>query len=137
MLDPDGFLAEGPGWNIFLISDGVLWTPEPRNVLLGVSRGMAMEQARKIGIEVREANLGRYEALMADEMFCTSTTYGMCHAVTFEGQTIGDGTPGPVFQQLRNSWIEEVGVDFVAQAHDYAARLPAWLEQQQASHVGV
>jgi len=133
MLDPDGFLAEGPGWNVFLISRGVLSTPEPRNILQGISRGMAIELAQKLGIDVCQTNLGRYEALMADEIFCTSTTYGMVHAITFEGQIVGDGTPGPVFRRLREAWIEEVGVDFVAQAHDYAARLPGWLERQQAS----
>src|SRR5438552_4529772 len=40
LLDPDGFLAEGPGWNLFLVKKGVLYTPEPRNILLGVSRAV-------------------------------------------------------------------------------------------------
>ena len=137
MCDPDGFLAEGPGWNVFLISDNVLYTPEPRNVLLGVSRGMAIELAQKLGIEVRQTNLGRYEALMADEMFCTSTTYAMVHAATFEGQTVGDGTPGPVFRRLRRAWMDEVGVDFVAQAQSYARRLSEWSEKQVSRGVGV
>jgi branched-chain amino acid aminotransferase len=136
MLDTDGFLAEGPGWNVFLISDNVLYTPEPRNVLLGVSRGMAIELAQKLGIEVRQTNLGRYEALMADEMFCTSTTYAMVHAATFEGQTVGDGTPGPVFRRLRRAWMDEVGVDFVAQAQSYARRLSEWSEKQVSRGVG-
>jgi len=59
LLDPDGFLAEGPGWNIFLVRDGVLVTPEPRNILLGVSRNATMEYARGLGIPVREANATR------------------------------------------------------------------------------
>jgi len=126
LLDPDGFLAEGPGWNIFLVKDNVIYTPEPRNILLGVSRGTVLDLARDLAIEVRETNLGRYEALMADEIFCTATTYSLVHATTFEGQTIGDGRPGPVFQQLTAAWKELVGIDFVTQAHDYARRLPAW-----------
>lgn len=126
MLDTDGFLAEGPGWNIFLVKDGVLYTPEPRNILLGVSRSATIELARQLGIDVRETNLGRYEALTADEMFCTATTYCLVHANSFEGQTIGDGGQGRVFQRLIAAWKELAGVDFVAQAHEYADRLPEW-----------
>jgi branched-chain amino acid aminotransferase len=131
MMDPDGYLAEGPGWNVFLVKDGVLYTPEPRNILRGVSRSTVMDLARQRGIEVREANLGRYEALHADELFCTATTYGMVHAASFEGQAVGDGQAGLMFQVIREAWIEMVGVDFVQQAHDYKHRLPAWQEAER------
>ena len=129
LLDPDGFITEGTGWNILLVKDGVLFSPEPRNILLGVSRGATFDLARKLGIEVRETNLGRYEALMADEILCTATTYSLVHATTFEGQTVGDGGPGPVFGRLLQAWKEMAGVDFVAQAKDYAQRLESWREQ--------
>ena len=130
MLDTDGFLAEGPGWNIFLVKDGILYTPEGRNVLLGVSRATVIELAVHLGVEVREVNLGRYEALMADEMFTTSTPYCMVHVRSFEGQDVGDGTAGPIFTKIINAWKESVGVDFVAQAQIYAERLPQWNQQQ-------
>ena len=133
LLDPDGFLAEGPGWNIFLVKRGELLTPEPRNILLGVSRATPLDLARQCGIPVRETNLGRYEALMADELLCTATTYALVHATTIEGQTIGDGSPGPIFRRLLDAWKHSVGVDFVAQAHDYAARLPEWERRQAVS----
>ena len=135
MLDPDGFIAEGPGWNIFLVKDGVLYTSEPRNCLLGVSRGVVLQLAAQLGIPLRETNLGRYEALCADEMFCTATTYSLVHAVSFEGQTVGDGQPGPIFRKITKAWQEMVGVDFVAQAHSYAERVDMW--EQQASSVTV
>ena len=60
LMDPDGFLAEGPGWNIFLVKDGTLMTPEPRNSLIGVSRQTTIKLARALGITVQEKNLGRY-----------------------------------------------------------------------------
>ncbi|MFP6765876.1 MAG: aminotransferase class IV [Planctomycetaceae bacterium] len=129
LVDPDGFLAEGPGWNIFLVKNGVLLTPEARNILRGVSRETTIELARQLGIEVRETNLGRYEALLADEIFCTATSCSLVHASSFEGQLIGDGTPGPLYLALQNAWKERVGIDFVAQAHSYASRLQVWLEQ--------
>jgi len=131
LLDPDGFLAEGPGWNIFLVRKGVLYTPEPRNILLGVSRATTIELACDLGVSVVETNLGRYEALQADELFCTATSYCLVHGTSFEGQTVGDGTPGPVFQKLIEAWKELAGVDFIAQSHDYAARLPEWEKRQQ------
>jgi len=135
LLDPDGYLAEGPGWNIFLVKNGELLTPEPRNILLGVSRATTIELARELGLAVRETNLGRYEALRADEIFCTATTYALVHARSFEGQTLGDGSPGPVFTRLVEAWKKLAGVDFVAQAQDYAQRLPAW-EQAALSALG-
>jgi branched-chain amino acid aminotransferase len=130
LLDPDGFLAEGPGWNIFLVKDRVLHTPEPRNILLGVSRATTIELARELEIPVRETNLGRYDALQADEIFCTATTYALVHAATFEGQPVGDGRPGAVFRQLLEAWKRTAKVDFVAQARQYAASLPEWEARQ-------
>jgi len=130
LLDPDGFLAEGPGWNIFLVKDGVLYTPEPRNILLGVTRATTIDLARDLGIPVIEANLGRYEALQADELFCTASSYCLVHGASFEGQAVGDGKSGPIFQKLLEAWKKLAGLDFVAQAHDYARRLPEWEQQQ-------
>ena len=132
LLDPDGYLAEGTGTNVFLVRDGQLLTPEPRNILLGVSRATVLELAQELHISCRETNLGRYEAMTADEMFITATSFCMCHACSFEGRRIGDGTPGPIVRRLQNAWIERVGVDFVAQAHDYAARLEAWTSKEKA-----
>lgn len=134
--DPDGFLAEGPGWNIFLVKDGTLYTPEPRNILLGVSRATILELAGELGIPVCETNLGRYEALQADEVFCTATTYCLVHATTFEGQTVGDGKPGPVFTKLMDAWKRLAGVDFVAQAHQYAKQVDAWEKRQRQEAAG-
>ncbi len=131
MFDPDGFMAEGPGWNIFLVHNGTISTPEPRNILQGVSRATVLELAAEEGIPLVERNLGRYEALQADEIFCTSTSYCIVHGRSFEGQVVGEGRRGPVVERLTEAWRQQVGVDMVQQAHDYAAALPAWLENEQ------
>ena len=130
LFDPDGFMAEGPGWNIFLVKDGTIFTPEPRNILQGVSRGTVFELAEQEGIPMVEANLGRYEALQADEIFCTSTSYCIVHGRSCEGQVVGDGQRGPVVERLTEAWRQRVGVDMVAQAREYAEALPGWLEQE-------
>jgi branched-chain amino acid aminotransferase len=130
LLDPDGFLAEGTGCNLFLVQEGELLSPEPRNILLGVSRATTIELAGELGIPFRETNLVRYDALQADEIFCTATTFCLVHAASFEGQAVGDGRPGPVFQKLRQAWFRRAGIDFVAQAHNYGRRMAAWEERQ-------
>ena len=126
LLDPDGYLTESTGANVFLVKDGILYTPEPRNILLGVSRGTVIELANQLNIPVQEKNMGRYEALMADEMFITSTPFCLMHATTFEGQSIGDGKAGPVYKKIKRAWEEMVGVDFLAQARTYESRMDAW-----------
>ncbi|MDP6039318.1 MAG: aminotransferase class IV [Candidatus Latescibacteria bacterium] len=130
LLDPDGYLTESTGANVFLVKNNVLYTPEPRNILLGVSRDTVIELAEKLNIPVVEKNMGRYEALMADEMFMTSTPFCMMHAATFEGQTIGDGKRGPIFTQLANAWKDLVDLDFVAQAHAYEGQMEAWKKRE-------
>lgn len=126
MLDTDGFLTEGNGWNLFLVRDGKIYSPEPRNILLGVTRRVTIELADKLGIEVSETNLGRMEALQADEIFCTSTPFVLLHARSFEGQLVGDGGLGPVCQRLMDAWRELAGIDFVAQARAYEERWEEW-----------
>lgn len=133
MLDPDGFLAEGPGWNIMLVKDGELLSPEARNILNGVSRKTTMQLATELGIKVRECNLDRYDALQADEIIVTSTSFCLIHVATFEGQQVSGGQPGPVFLKLQDAWKERVGVDFVEQARSFAAQLETWQTRERES----
>ena len=130
LLDTDGYLAEGTGSNVFLVRDGELLTPEPRNILLGVSRATVLELAQELAIPYRETDLGRYDAMTADEIFITATSFCLCHACSFEGRRVGDGATGPVVRRLRDAWVERVGVDFVAQAKDYLGRLDAWTRKE-------
>ena len=131
LLDTDGFLTEGAGSNILLVKDGVLLSPEPRNILRGVSRATTIQLAQELKIPVRETNLDRYDALVADEIVCTSTSFSIVHARSFEGQAVGDGKMGPVTRRLVDAWKKHVGIDFVAQAHDYAGRVADWEKKQQ------
>lgn len=133
LLDPDGLLTEGTGYNVLLVKNGVLLSPEPRNMLRGVSRDVTLQIARELGIEVVEANLDRYDALQADEIVCTATSFCICHAATFEAHAVGDGRPGPIYQQLLKGWNQRVGIDIVAQARDYAGREAAWIARERAA----
>jgi len=123
LLDTDGFIAEGTGANVFLVKDGTLYTPEPRNILRGVSRGFVIEIARELGIRVVETNLGAYDAETADEMFFTSTPYCIMPVTKINGLPVGNGKPGAVTKRLLKYWGEKVGVDIVAQAARYGKEI--------------
>ena len=125
LLDPDGFIAEGTGANFFIIKDGKLLTPEPRNVLRGIRRKYTMELARKIGIEVIECNLNTYDAINADEAFFTSTAFTLMPCVKVNGCQLGDGNVGPITKKIIEAWNELVGLDFIAQAKDYHKEMGA------------
>jgi len=133
LLDPDGFITEGSGYNVLFVKDGKLYSPEPRNMLRGVSRDVTFQIARAAGIEVIEVNLDRYDALQADEIMISASSFCLCHATTFEGHVVGNGDPGPVFQRLLEGWNQLVGTDIPQQAHDYAAREAAWVAREEAA----
>jgi branched-chain amino acid aminotransferase len=130
LVDPEGCLTEGPTWNFFLVKEGALETPSTKNILPGVSRRLTLEMAKGLGLETREIDLRREDALAADEIFCTATSFCLVHAATFEGRAVGDGCPGPVFQQLGRM---EAGsrADFVAQARRFAELLPEWERRER------
>lgn len=122
LTDPEGHLTEGTSGNVFLVRDGELQTPEPRNLLPGVTRAIVLELASRLAIPIREMNLTPLDALASDEVFVTSTTIGILHGRSFEGHTIGVGAIGAVTKRLREALDAEVGLDFAAQARLYAAR---------------
>ena len=116
MLDHQGNLTEGTGWNFFIVYRGELLTASERNILQGVSRMTTIELARGLGLTVKEQDLQSYHAVTADEAFITST--GMCvmPVTRFNGQLVGDGKPGKLTLDLMNRWKEHVNFDFVAHA---------------------
>lgn len=77
LTDEDGFVTEATGANFFLVKDGALFTPEPRNILLGITRKAVMELAAQMGLSCRERNLEPYDVMTADEAFLTTTPYSI------------------------------------------------------------
>jgi branched-chain amino acid aminotransferase len=122
LVDPDGHLTEGTSGNLFLVREGMLLTPQPRNLLPGITRGVVLDLARRLGIVCRELDLTPTDALAADEIFVTSTSIGIIHARTFECHAVGDGRLGSLTARLRSALDAEVGLDFAVQARLYAAR---------------
>jgi branched-chain amino acid aminotransferase len=125
MLDPDGFVTEGTGSNFFIVKNGELLTPEPRNILRGISRDYVMELARELGIPCRERNLEVYDVVTADEAFYTATPFCMLPATGINGLAIGNGKMGPVTKKLLDRWSKNVGVDVLEQIKTFNAELNA------------
>ncbi|MHB1190578.1 MAG: aminotransferase class IV, partial [Armatimonadota bacterium] len=123
LLDPDGYVAEGTGSNFFIVKDGTLLTPEPRNVLRGTRRAFVLELAGKLGISAKECNLEPYDVASADEAFFTSTAFTMLPCTKFNGLHVGDGNRGPIFGKILKAFSEAVGVDIEAQTRTFAAEV--------------
>ncbi len=115
LLDPDGFIAEGTGSNFFIVKHGVLYTPEPRNILRGVSRSYIFELGKKIGLSVVEKNLEPYDVYNADEAFMTGTPFCLLPVRSLNGQAIGGQPVGKITKRLLDAWSDAVGVDIAGQ----------------------
>ena len=116
LTDTDGNLTEGTGYNVFLVTDGVIRTPGDRSILQGVSRGMVFDLARQLDIPVAEEDLQPYDMYTADEAFFSSTSPCVLPVTRVDRRQVGDGKPGPITQQLLAAWSEAVGLDIVDQA---------------------
>jgi branched-chain amino acid aminotransferase len=101
MLNHLGEVAECTGDNVFIVRRGRLLTPPPwMSMLEGCTRNAVMEIGRRMGLEVAEQPLQRYDLYTATECFLTGTAAELIPVVRIDGRTIGDGTPGPVTKEL-------------------------------------
>jgi branched-chain amino acid aminotransferase len=100
LLGQDGKLAEGVGFNVFIAIDGALYTPG-RDCLRGITRRTVVEIAEKLGIPVSVGDITVEQIKRAQEILITSSAGGIFGVSPLDGQTIGDGTPGPLTRQIR------------------------------------
>ncbi len=103
VVDVQGNLIEGPGFNIFAVKDRTITTPA-RGVLEGITRRTAIEIATDHGYEVIQHNLAADDARTADEVFATSTAGGIMPITKIDGRTISSGMPGSVTQELQERY---------------------------------
>ncbi len=105
LTDGAGNIAEGPGFNLFCVSDGVLVTPG-EGVLEGVTRRTVLEIAQTLGLPVQIRALPARELRRAQEVFLSTSGGGVLPVTRVDDQTIGDGMPGSVTRQLRDTYWE-------------------------------
>lgn len=120
LTDEDGLITESTGANFFIVKKGQILTPEPRNILRGVTRQAVLDLATQLKLPWRECNLEPYDVVTADEAFFTATTFAILPVTQYNGHAIGAGSPGPITKQLIDGWSKMVEVDIVAQAKAYA-----------------
>lgn len=109
LLNMNGYVAEGPGENIFIVKDEVLITP-PRSsgVLYGFTMDSVMELARGFSIQVEEREIIRDEVLLADEAFFTGTAAELTPIREVDGRIIGSGSIGPITKKLQEKFFQVV-----------------------------
>ena len=114
MLTRDGYVSEGSGENVFLIRDGVLYTPTVTDhILEGLTRNTVMRVAlNDLQIETVERRILRSEFFVADECFLTGTAAHVTPVLEVDGRLIGTGEIGPITARLQEKYFEIVrGVD--------------------------
>ncbi|MFP4607672.1 MAG: branched-chain amino acid transaminase [Thiohalospira sp.] len=108
LLDTDGFVAEGSGENLFVVRNGVLYTPELTAALEGITRETIVHLATEAGIPVREKRMTRDEVYVADEAFFTGTAAEVTPIRELDDRPIGPGHRGPITEQLQSMYFELV-----------------------------
>ncbi len=108
LLDPEGYVAEGSGENIFIVRDGMIYTPELTSALDGITRATVIELAGELGYQVREKRITRDEVYVADEAFFTGTAAEVTPIRELDGRKIGQGTRGPVTEKLQKLYFDVV-----------------------------
>lgn len=123
LLDPEGYVAEGSGENIFIVRNGVLYTPELTSCLDGITRRTIFTLAKDRGIDVVEKRITRDEVVIADEAFFTGTAAEVTPIRELDGRPIGAGSRGPMTAQLQADYFDLV--------HGRTDRYADWVSQVQ------
>jgi branched-chain amino acid aminotransferase len=106
MLDSFGYVAEGTGQNLFVVRDGVLFTPPiSANILAGITRDCIIRIAKDLGYEVREENLPREFLYVADEAFFTGTAAEITPVRSIDRVQVGAGRRGPVTEEIQSRFL--------------------------------
>ena len=105
-LAADGTISEGAGENLFLIRDGVIYTPDATaSILTGITRASVMTLAKEFGLDVVEQSLPREMMYIADEIFLTGTAAEITPVRSVDRIEIGSGTRGPITKQLQDAFF--------------------------------
>lgn len=108
LLDPEGYVAEGSGENIFIVRNGVIYTPELTACLNGITRDTIFHLAKEIGCEVVEKRITRDEIYIADEAFFTGTAAEVTPIRELDGRSIGTGKRGAITEKLQSLYFDQV-----------------------------
>ncbi|MEN8170432.1 MAG: branched-chain amino acid transaminase [Pseudomonadota bacterium] len=108
LLDNEGYVTEGSGENIFLVRDGVIYTPDLTSALDGITRNTIFQMAEEIGVPVKEKRITRDEVYVADEAFFTGTAAEVTPIREVDNRKIGIGKRGPITEKLQSMYFDQV-----------------------------
>jgi branched-chain amino acid aminotransferase len=107
VLDVNGYVSEGSGENLFLVSKGVIYTtPLSGSILQGITRQSAIQIAQELGYEVREQTMSREWLYIADELFFTGTAAEVTPIRSVDRIPVGQGSRGPVTAAIQKRFFE-------------------------------
>lgn len=108
LLDPEGYVAEGSGENVFIVRDGIIYTPELTACLNGITRNTVFHLAKECGYQLVEKRITRDEVYIADEAFFTGTAAEVVPIRELDGRVIGAGRRGPITEKLQAMYFDQV-----------------------------
>jgi branched-chain amino acid aminotransferase len=103
VCDADGFVTEGPGFNVFMVKDGVVRTSD-RGSLQGITRKTVLEICGELGIAASVAPIRRHELEDADEVFLSTTAGGVMPASRLNRTILGNDRPGPISLRIKDRY---------------------------------
>ncbi len=106
MLDTEGYVTEGTGENIFIVRNGVVYTPDLSSALEGITRDTVIRLIGEAGLDLVEKRITRDEVYVADEAFFTGTAAEVTPIRELDGRSIGNGGRGPVTEQLQAGYFD-------------------------------
>ena len=109
LLNEAGSISEGSGMNIFIVSQGVVYTPAVSSgILEGITRNTVIELLESEDIEVRERDLARGSLYTAEEIFLTGTAAEVTPVRSIDGREVGGGDPGPITRKAQDIYSAAV-----------------------------
>jgi branched-chain amino acid aminotransferase len=108
LLDPEGYVAEGAGENLFIVKKGKLYTPDLTSCLEGITRATVLQIAEELGLAVQEKRITRDEVYCADEAFFTGTAAEVTPIRELDGRQIGIGSRGPITEKIQQKYFDVV-----------------------------
>lgn len=105
LLDPDGYIAEGSGENIFILRKGVIKTTPLTSILEGITRDSIISIAGEMGLPVLEERFTRDDLYIAEEAFLTGTAAELTPIREVDNRVIGSGRPGPITMKLQDTFF--------------------------------
>jgi branched-chain amino acid aminotransferase len=120
MLDPQGFVAECTGENLFMVRKGKLYTPPTSSTLEGITRDSLITIAQDLGYQVIEQQISRDHLYIADELFVSGTAAELIAVCELDFRTIGPGKMGPVTRAIQKA--------FHAVLHGHGSHSAEWLD---------